>query len=260
MAKATAVGPARLGSEFNPASPMDVDITAYDIAIRLALTMLAGAVIGFNRSQRGRTAGLRTTILVGLAAAASMIEANILLGAHQEGPASYIRLDVMRLPLGVLSGIGFIGAGAIIKRHDLVQGVTTAATLWLVTVIGIIFGGGQLVLGGAITVIAFIVLWLLKLGEDRMRQEQRGALILGLAGPSPSDDEVKAVIGRDGHRITAWSPVVEQGGARRELFIDVAWRQKGVASFPPPFVDQLVRLPGVERTEWKPRSEDATAH
>src|SRR4051812_8645704 len=103
---------------------MDVHITAYDIALRLALTLVACAVIGFNRSQRGRTAGLRTTMLVGMAAAAAMIEANILLGSDQEGPAAYIRLDVMRLPLGVLSGIGFIGAGAIVRRHDLVQGVT----------------------------------------------------------------------------------------------------------------------------------------
>lgn len=239
---------------------MDVHITAYDIVIRLALTLAAGAVIGFNRSQRGRTAGLRTTMLVSLAAAAAMIEANILLGTDMEGPAGYVRMDVMRLPLGILSGIGFIGAGAIVKRDDLVQGVTTAATLWLVTMVGIVIGGGQLALGGAITVVAFAVLWLLKMAEDRMRQEQRAALILNLAGPSPTDDEVKSAIGRSGHRITAWSPVLEDGGERRELFIDVAWREKGVAPFPPDYVEELARTAGVQRAEWKPRSEEATPH
>jgi MgtC family len=52
----------------------------------------------------------------------------------------------MRLPLGILTGVGFIGGGTILKRGDLVTGVTTAATLWLVTVIGLCFGGGQLAL------------------------------------------------------------------------------------------------------------------
>ena len=50
----------------------------------------------------------------------------------------------MRLPLGILSGVGFIGAGAILRRGDTVRGVTTAATIWLVTVVGRCFGGGQL--------------------------------------------------------------------------------------------------------------------
>jgi putative Mg2+ transporter-C (MgtC) family protein len=238
---------------------MDVHITAYDIALRLALTLIASAIVGFNRSQRGRTAGLRTTMLVGLAAAAAMIEANILLATDQEGPAAYIRMDVMRLPLGVLSGIGFIGAGAIVKRHDLVQGVTTAATLWMVTMVGIVFGGGQLVLGCALTVIVFVVLWLLKLAEDRMRQEQRGALILTIAGPSPSDADLHALIREGGHRIAAWSPVFEPAGKRRELFIDVAWRERGVDPFPPAFVDEIAAMAGVERTEWRPHSEEATS-
>jgi putative Mg2+ transporter-C (MgtC) family protein len=57
---------------------------------------------------------------------------------------SIVRLDIMRLPLGILSGVGFIGAGAILRRGDTVRGVTTAATIWLVTVVGRCFGGGQL--------------------------------------------------------------------------------------------------------------------
>jgi putative Mg2+ transporter-C (MgtC) family protein len=55
--------------------------------------------------------------------------------------------DLMRLPLGILIGVGFIGGGAILRRDDIVVGVTTAATLWLVTVIGLCLGGGQLALG-----------------------------------------------------------------------------------------------------------------
>lgn len=106
-----------------------------DICVRLALTMIAGAIIGFNRGARGHAAGFRTTILVGLAASVAMIQANLLLSLGGKTPDSFAEMDLMRLPLGILTGVGFIGRGAILRRGDLVAGVTTAATLWVMTVI-----------------------------------------------------------------------------------------------------------------------------
>ena len=126
---------------------MTTILTGQEIALRLGLTVLAGALIGFNRSEHGRPAGLRTTMLVCLAASLSMIQANLLLGAAGRPADSFVTLDLMRLPLGILSGMGFIGGGVILKRQNLVFGITTAATLWFVTVLGLCFGGGQTVLG-----------------------------------------------------------------------------------------------------------------
>ena len=114
-----------------------------DIGLRLLLTLLAAAVIGLNREARGHAVGLRTTILVSLAACVAMIQANILLPLGGKTAASFGVMDLMRLPLGILTGVGFIGAGTILRRGDLVTGVTIAATLWVVTVIGLCFGGGQ---------------------------------------------------------------------------------------------------------------------
>jgi putative Mg2+ transporter-C (MgtC) family protein len=74
--------------------------------------------------------GLRTTMLVAVAAAVAMIQANWLMVHMPDTQVSIVRLDMMRLPLGILTGIGFIG-GAILHRGDLVLGVTTAATIWL---------------------------------------------------------------------------------------------------------------------------------
>jgi putative Mg2+ transporter-C (MgtC) family protein len=71
-----------------------------EIAIRLALTMLAGAVIGFNRGARGHAADFRTTILVGLAASVAMIQTNILLPMSGKTPESFAVTDLMRFPLG----------------------------------------------------------------------------------------------------------------------------------------------------------------
>jgi hypothetical protein len=117
-----------------------------EVLVRLGLALVAGAVLGVNRSERGHAAGLRTTILVSLAAAAAMIQVNLLL-ALSDHKQSLVQLDLMRLPLGVLSGMGCIGGGAILKRGEIVHGVTTAATMWFVTVMGLCFGGGQIGLG-----------------------------------------------------------------------------------------------------------------
>jgi putative Mg2+ transporter-C (MgtC) family protein len=149
-----------------------------DICVRLALTMLAGAVIGFNRGARGHAAGFRTIILVGLAASVAMIQANILLPLAGKTPESFAVMDLMRLPLGILTGVGFIGGGTILKRGDLVTGVTTAATLWVMTVIGLCLGGGQLALGTATTALAVITLWILKWVDLAIPREHRAMLVI----------------------------------------------------------------------------------
>ena len=137
---------------------MPITIEWPEIALRLALTVVAGTLIGLNRSEHGHSAGLRTTLLVCLAASVSMIQVNLLLPIAGKSPDSFAVLDLMRLPLGILSGLGFIGAGAIVRTGSLVRGLTTAATLWFVTVLGLCFGVGQLALGLALLALGVLVL------------------------------------------------------------------------------------------------------
>ena len=149
-------------------------ITWQDIALRLTLAIVAGGLIGLNRGEHGLPAGLRTTLLVCLAACLSMIQANILLASAGKPADSFAVMDVMRLPLGILSGMGFIGGGVILKRENLVLGVTTAATLWFVTALGLCFGGGQIALGIAASVIGIVVLRSLKTLELKLRKRAPG--------------------------------------------------------------------------------------
>jgi putative Mg2+ transporter-C (MgtC) family protein len=135
---------------------MPLSIGWSEIALRLGLSMLIGIALGFNRSEHGKTAGLRTSMLVSVAAAVAMIQVNLLLPMAGRPAGSFVMNDLMRLPLGILTGVGFIGGGAILRRDDLVVGVTTAATLWLATVAGLCIGGGQIGLGVAATVIGII--------------------------------------------------------------------------------------------------------
>jgi putative Mg2+ transporter-C (MgtC) family protein len=110
---------------------MPITLTWQAITLRLILTVLCAGILGFDRDERGRPAGLRTNLLVGLAACLAMIQANWLINSNGKPEDSFVVMDIMRLPLGILSGIGFIGGGAIVKRGELTIGLTTAATICL---------------------------------------------------------------------------------------------------------------------------------
>ncbi len=169
-----------------------------DVLFRLALGFAAGFLIGLDRGEHAHTAGLRTTILVAVAATTGMIEANWLLVHTTDTQISILRLDMMRLPLGILSGIGFIGAGAILRRGEMVRGLTTAATLWLVTVIGLCFGGGQTLLGVTAAIIALATLWLIKRVEPLLVPERRGTISITLSTNGPEEGAMFALLAERG--------------------------------------------------------------
>jgi putative Mg2+ transporter-C (MgtC) family protein len=231
---------------------MSTTITWADIAIRLALTCLAGALIGLNRGEHGHPAGLRTTMLVCLAASLSMIQANLLLATAGRQSDSFIMMDLMRLPLGILSGMGFIGGGVILKRGNLVMGVTTAATLWFVTVMGLCFGGGQLGLGLFALAIGIIILWVLKSVELRLPGVRRGVLTVSIRRDGPSESVVKELIASDGVEIRSIGLVFDTLEQKRELVCEIRWRVEPRFSGEPAFLRKLETLAGILTFKWCP--------
>ncbi len=210
-----------------------------DIGVRLALTMIAGAVIGFNRGARGHAAGFRTTILVGLAASVAMIQANILLPLSGKTPESFAVMDLMRLPLGILTGVGFIGGGAILRKGDIVKGVTTAATLWVMTVIGLCLGGGQLALGMVATLLAVFTLWLLKWIDLAIPREHRASMVVTTDnGWSPISD-LPALIAPLKCKAHFRGRRASPDQAKSEFSFEVSWRRPE-QSVPPPELLQRV--------------------
>ena len=225
-----------------------------EIALRLVLTVIAGALVGINRSEHGQAAGLRTTILVCLAAAVAMIQTNLLMPTAGRTPDSFATLDLMRLPLGILTGMGFIGGGAILRRGTTVQGVTTAATLWIVTVIGLCLGGGQLALGMTTLAMVLIVLWALKRLEARIRRVRYATLYVSVNAAGPTDDDIPAMLSRAGFQIRSWDVISRRGDAAaplRKVRCEVSWRGRRDDILTPPIVDQIAQLPGVTRLRWK---------
>src|SRR6185437_13897466 len=107
---------------------------------------------------------------------------------------------ILRLPLGVLTGVGFIGGGAILKRGDLVTGVTTAATLWVTTVIGLCLGGGQLVLGCGGALLVMATLWLMRWLDVRIPREHRATVEIEGDPAGLSPDAFNGLIAQAGFR------------------------------------------------------------
>ena len=184
---------------------MPLHLTWEQIALRMALASIASLIIGLNRDEHGNPAGVRTTMLVCLAATLAMLQVNLLLSIAGKPPTSFVVMDLMRLPLGILSGIGFIGAGVIIKRGRNISGVTTAATIWFVTVLGLLFGAGNLYLGIAGSLIAFAILWALKFMERYLSRERRGSLYLVLSSGSPTEDELRQKLAAENWTVIHWT-------------------------------------------------------
>lgn len=230
---------------------MPTSLTWHDIALRLLLDLIAAGLIGLNRDERGRPAGFRTNILVSLAACVAMIQANLLINSNGKAADSFVMMDIMRLPLGILSGIGFIGAGAIIKRGELTVGLTTAATLWFVTVMGLCFGGGQMWLGVATFGLGFLVLVGFQKIEKALPRQHQGELKVTFPPGGPHDGEIERLLTSAGMMLSSRSVVssVHEGGPRT-IGWQVRWEGKREELEAPAAIRELERYEGIQRMEF----------
>lgn len=155
-----------------------------DLGLRLLVAAVLGVAIGIEREIHGHPAGMRTHLLVSLGSAI-FTELSIY-GFGEPGAQG---LDPSRIAAQIVSGIGFLGAGAILKEGATIKGLTTAASLWATAAIGLAAGAAQYGIGVAGTVIVIISLWPLNRIAERLhgagRSEERLALVvdrLGLIG------------------------------------------------------------------------------
>ena len=126
-------------------------LSNFDIVVRLFLGVIAGGIIGFERSFRRQAAGLRTHILISLGATSLMLLSIKL-------PQQFNTGDPGRIAAQVVSGIGFLGAGAIIRLGNNIKGLTTAASLWITAAIGLVIGSGMYIIAGVAVILTLITL------------------------------------------------------------------------------------------------------
>jgi putative Mg2+ transporter-C (MgtC) family protein len=129
-----------------------------DLVLPLVGAIVAGALVGLERQYRGSPAGFRTHVLVSLASALLMLSAVHQVRWLSDTPYEIIRIDPVRMAHGILTGIGFLGAGAIFREGLTIRGLTTAASLWITSALGTLFGVGfyGLAIGGTVATVILL--------------------------------------------------------------------------------------------------------
>jgi putative Mg2+ transporter-C (MgtC) family protein len=195
-------------------------LTEWDMVIRLGLSFAAGGILGFERSSRHQVAGLRTHILIAMGAALLML-LSIWLPQEFTGMKNG---DPGRIAAQVVSGIGFLGAGAIIRLGNNVRGLTTAASLWFVAAVGLAVGAGMFLAAGVAEAAGLVTLIVLGKLERKIFPAERFKL-LEITSKNNSTDtkEALALISASGLRIQ--SVDVNQGskdkGTKLRLLVGI---------------------------------------
>ena len=197
---------------------------------RVGGALVIGAMIGFERTFHGRPAGFRTHSLVCIASAILMIvtvyqDRWMTVLAHEA-----IRTDPTRMAQGIMTGIGFLGAGVIFKEGLTVRGLTTAASIWTTAAIGILVGIGfwfAAVVGASATL---IVLALFRHIEARLPSEFYAHHLLRFERDRViAENELRKLIGEHGYSIANLSSRLMEGGQQFEYRMTIKSRDRGAA-------------------------------
>ncbi len=159
------------------------------VAVKLLCAVCAGGLIGLERAIHGRPTGFRTHSIVCLACAA-LVQVIVHLPIWLAGaPDGIYRTDATRVMQGIMSGMGFLGAGVIFREGLTIRGLTTAASIWITAPIGILFGIGFFYVGTITTVIAIVILTVFRRVETLIHTRTYAHCMVTFARDSAIEDE-----------------------------------------------------------------------
>jgi putative Mg2+ transporter-C (MgtC) family protein len=183
-----------------------------EMSLRMVVALAVGGLIGLERSFHGRPAGFRTHALVCLASAALM-----LVSAFEElwftsRQLERMTLDPTRMAQGIMTGIGFLGAGVIMKQGLSVRGLTTAASIWITASIGILIGVGLYMPAGLAAVLTLGTLSVFRWIENRVPAQSFARMVVHFArGEHISEDALRQLLGEHGFEVAAMSYELQEG-------------------------------------------------
>src|SRR5690242_5374957 len=194
-----------------------MSIDAFEIIARLLAALAAGALIGYERSYHGRPAGFRTHALV--CTASSLLMLVTVYEAHWVPlAATRVQLDPTRMAQGIMTGIGFLGAGVIVKEGLSVRGLTTAASIWITAAIGILAGIGFYLPMTFAVVLSLLVLSVFRMIEMRVPTQAYYYFDVKYAREGNlSEEGMRELLGKLGFSVANFSYRLEGTGADRSL-------------------------------------------
>lgn len=219
-----------------------MQITNVELALRLILSLVLAGLIGLERESAGRPAGFRTHILVGIGSTLIMI-----VSIYAFPRLGFPSNDPGRIAAQVVSGIGFLGAGTIMREGANVRGLTTAASLWTVAGIGLTVGAGLYFAAIVTTVLVVATLVLLNKLEWSYLMSKNEILTIIVQDTPGQLAKVFAVLAKHDVNVHNVQLTTEdEGEARLEMEIELAPRTRRVQ-----IIDELVDMPGVLRASYK---------
>jgi putative Mg2+ transporter-C (MgtC) family protein len=223
------------------------DIGWAEVTVRLVLAAALGGAIGLERELREREAGLRTHLLVSVGSAVFTLVSAYGFSDFRYGHGSGFTLDPTRIAAQIVTGIGFLGAGAIIRQGFSIRGLTTAATLWVVAAIGMATGAGYYsvaVIGTALVLFSLYPLRLLAYrAVVRLRPEEGRLVVILPAGSSAAP--IVAELEKLGARIDALR--IDESQTERVVVAEINVPEQVQAA---DLVDRVHGLEEVRRVEW----------
>ncbi len=214
---------------------------SFDIAVllKLLLSIALGGLVGLERQAHGRAAGLRTHILVCLGSTLAMV-------VTQSFGAG---VDPGRALAGILTGIGFLGAGVIVKSNEIVRGLTTAACVWFVAALGVVVGQGLYLIAGVSTALVLIVLTLLSWFSHKVPTVSYHTVVVRASTPQAVvlDEQCRSVFQNEGFRIIAVSSRIGKQPDLTELTFRLRTRKApDIVRMTQP----LLAIPHVVQADW----------
>ena len=202
----------------------------YEMAVRIVVALAAGALIGYERSYRGRPAGFRTHALVCMAS--SLLMLITVYEAHWvRHTLGNLQLDPTRMAQGIMTGIGFLGAGVIMQEGLSVRGLTTAASIWITAAIGILAGIGFYFPMALSVVLTLGVLSLFRWIEARMPTQAYYHFDVRFSRSAPGDERrLRELVEQHGFSIANFSFRLEGEGRQRRHSMTLASADRSAAS------------------------------
>ncbi len=227
----------------------ELTISYGEVAIRLLITAVLCGVIGFERETRDQSAGFRTHILLGLGAALFTLVSAYGFTAFTEAALQSggrgIQFDPTRIAAQIVTGIGFLGAGAIIRQGMDVRGLTTAASLWAAAAIGMAVGAGYYFGAAATTIIVIVALYVLREVRNRLLPRLRtefGVLNVAFSDMGSEINEVVGTLERHSVQIRSLGAEIEGGRATYTIQLRIPPRRSMQEA-----LQEISTLSGVER-------------
>jgi putative Mg2+ transporter-C (MgtC) family protein len=230
---------------------MNQPIPLDQILLRVLAAMAAGAFIGWERESHGRPAGLRTTTLACTASALAMILSELLFWeSATTATGGAWRPDPARLGAGILTGIGFLGAGTILRHNNLIRGVTTAASLWFVTVIGLAFGSGEFTLGGVGLAVAALALHALPAVEKHIQTDWYATLVVTMELDALDEAQLRRRIESLGLKIKAMELDYDLAAKQKTIRFELKLKRTAAFDLSARLLADLRACPGVLQAKW----------